>query len=162
MSQPPPPPPYARPPRRSGPTLWIVLGVVGGFVVLCCSGGFVLLALGIRAADHRLEEERANNTPARVGLGAAFEHDDFVVDAGWRVAREQGRFDIVGLALTNESRAQRVADLEFTLYRDGVRLGQVGCRSNTLGPEEESGAVDCFSADPFARGVDEVRVADSF
>lgn len=44
----PPPPQYPTggpQPKKSNKTLWIILGVIGAFVVVCCIGGIVLAAL---------------------------------------------------------------------------------------------------------------------
>lgn len=170
MTQPPPPyPPYGQQPppygapasRSSNRTLWIVLGVVGLVLVLCCGGGIAVLALGLVAADRQLDEERANDTPTEVEIGGGFEHDDFVADEGWRVVGELGDFDIAGLSLTNDAGTTRTADLELTVYRAGTRVATISCLSARLGPEESSIA-DCTSADAFTRDFDEVRVADSW
>lgn len=40
---------YAPPPKSSNRTLWIVLGVVGGVLFLCCAGGFFLFSRGLKA-----------------------------------------------------------------------------------------------------------------
>lgn len=176
MTQPPPPPyqpfgqqpygqqpsPYGQPPKKGNKTLWIVLGIVGGVLLLCCGSGVVVFALFVNEVDNQIDEERENDTPRQVAVGEEFEHDDFVAESGWTVTRDDiGDFDITGLTLSNESDDTRTAYLEFSVYRDDTILGEITCTSASLGPDESSVA-DCYSIDDFMGDFDEVRVADSF
>lgn len=146
------------PPQRSSRTLWIVLGIVGVTLVACCGGGIGLFAI-VRAVDDR--NERANNTPTGVDVGAGFEHDRFVAGDGWEVTDDDGVFDIVELELTNDARRPRQANLSFTVYRGDTVVADISCTAGTLGAEETRVA-DCISADAYTNDFDEVRVADQF
>jgi len=146
------------PPRRqSRRTLWIALGIVGVALLACCGGGIGLLAV-VKAVNDR--NERAHNTPTTVTVGAGFEHDRFVADEGWEVAEDDGVFDIVDLALTNDARRPRQANLSFTVYRGDTIVADISCTAGTLGAGETEVA-DCFSPDAHTSDFDEVRVADS-
>ena len=186
MTQPPPPPgpygqqpnpygqqgpygqpyqphPYGTPPKKSNKTLWIVLGIIGFVLLLCCGGFIGLFAFAWNEADEAIDEERANDTPSAVEHGESFEHDDFRIESGWRVVRDDlGDFDIEGLTVTNEDDISRSAYLEFTIYRDDVEIGTINCDSSgTLEPDVKT-AVDCYSIDDYAADFDTVKVADSF
>lgn len=152
------PHPYGTPPKKSNKVLWIVLGVVGAVLLLCCGGIVGLFFLGVTA----INEEEKNNTPSEVEQGEAFEHDDFSIESGWRVVSDDvGEFDIEGLTVTNEEDSSRSASLEFTIYRDDVRIADISCSSGLLEQDEKT-AVDCYSLDPFVPDFDTVKVADSF
>ena len=171
MSQPPPPPyqpyqppsPYGQPKRSSNRTLWIVLGVIGGLLLLCCGGGVVALGIFANEVDNVIEEENRNNRPTEVGVGEAFEHDEYRADGGWEVASEElaATFTITGLTLTNGGDTDRSAQLTFTVYEGDRLVGEILCTTPALAPDEAAEA-DCYSADDFAPGFDEVRVADSY
>jgi hypothetical protein len=153
---------YGQPPKKSNKTLWIVLGTIGGVLLLCCGGFVALFAFVWNEADEAIDEERENDTPSEVDEGASFEHDDFRIDGGWQVTRDvAGDFDIEGLTITNQEDESRTAYLEFTIYRDDVRIGDITCSSSVLAPDEKA-VVDCYSLDDFAADFDTVKVADSF
>ena len=132
---------------------WIVLAVVGALAGLACS---VALLLAVRSVV-----ERANDTPATVEPGDEFRHDAFVADGGWEIVDDSGDFDIVDLTLTNQTLRPRAAFFEFNLYRGDEVVGVISCSTRPLGARD-SGVMDCFSADDYDDGYDEVRVADSF
>jgi hypothetical protein len=173
MSQPPPPPsspyqpyqapsPYGPPGTKSNKTLWIVLGVIAGVLVLSCGSGVVVFALLAKEVDDAIDEELENDTPRTVEVGAAFEHDDFEADGGWEVGRDAvGDFTIRGLRVTNREDTDRSAQLDFTVYRDDTVIATITCTSPTL-REDEAGRMDCFSSDTFAGDFEEVKVADSY
>ncbi|GAA2855450.1 hypothetical protein Acy02nite_72830 [Actinoplanes cyaneus] len=51
------PPPA--PPKKSRKTLWIILGIIGGLVVLCCGGGFAIFG---KAASDVTKESKTDHT----------------------------------------------------------------------------------------------------
>ena len=153
---------YGPPPKKGNKTLWIVLGIIGGVLLLCCGGFVALFAFVWNEADNAIEEEQANDTPSEVEEGESFEHDDFRIEGGWRITSDTiGEFDIEGLTITNEEDESRTAYLEFTVYRDDVRVADISCSTSILQPDEKT-AVDCYSIDDYVADWDTVKVADSF
>ena len=176
MIQPPPPPyqpfgqqpygqqpsPYGQPPKKGNKTLWIVLGIVGGVLLLCCGSGVVVFGLFVNEVDNQIDEERENDTPSEVEVGEEFEHDDFVAQQGWRLVEDGlGDFTIEGLVLTNDDDTTRSADLDFTIYQDDLLIATVNCSSYSLGPDAQE-QVDCFSTDDYVADFDTVKVADAY
>ncbi len=41
-------------PKKSRKKLWIILGIVGGFLVLCCCGGAIVVAHSEFAGEYRI------------------------------------------------------------------------------------------------------------
>ncbi len=176
MTQPPPPPyqpfgqqpygqqpsPYGQPPKKGNKTLWIVLGIVGGVLLLCCGGGVVAFGLFVNEVDNQIDEERENDTPSQVDIGEEFEHDDFVADAGWQVTNDNGYFAIEGLVISNESDTTRSPGLEFSFYREDILVAELDCTAGSLAPDEKGEASCGTSFEEFDPSYDEVRVSDQY
>ncbi len=180
MSQPPPPPggfpqygqpqyggaPYGTPQKKSGnKTLWIVLIVIGGVLLLCCGGVGAFFLWGVNEVDNAIEEEEKNNTPTEIDLGEEFEHDGYEASSGWQVIEDDiGYFDITDLELTNteevDSYDYRAALLEFRLYADDTLIGSISCSTGELA-EGDRAVADCYSSDEYAE-FDTIKVSDQW
>lgn len=173
MTQPPPPPPYGQQPYGapygapqpapggSNRTLWIIVAVIIGAVVLCCLGILGGIVWTGKQVKDTIDEAVEGTTPHAVTEGEEFAQEDYTAEPGWRVGRDSlGDFTISGLRVTNNGRTD-TPHWDFTISRDGTRLGEVTCSSSVLGPDETA-AMTCTSADRFRRDYDTVEVANSW
>ena len=159
-----PPPGYYQqePPKKKHTVRNILLGVVLLFVLII-GGCMALIGGAANEIDKAILEEEANDKPVKVEEGAAFTHDGFEAESGWKVAKDgMGSATIKGLSVTNTDDEGRTALLSFRFYKGNTNLGEVECSSNTL-QGGESSALDCVSFDSkFPTGYTEIRVSDSF
>jgi hypothetical protein len=172
MTQPPTPPPpggpyqqpspYQQPPKKSRKTLWIVLGIIFGLMILTCGGCLVVGGIFVNEVDKAVEEEEANDKPTEIDLGEEFEHDDYKADAGWTVVDDGiGDFTIEKLKITNDSDDSRSAWFDFTLYKGNELLGTIDCTTSELQPGDAA-VMSCTSLDDFTEDYDTIKVADAF
>lgn len=169
MTQPPPPPgpyqqpsPYQQPPKKSRKTLWIILGIIFGLMILLCGGCLAVTGVFFNEVENSIEKEEELDKPKEIEVGAEFEHDDYKADAGWSIVDDGiGDFTIENLKITNDSDDERTAFLAFTVYRGTELIGSIECSSNELQPGDST-VLDCFSTDDFTEDYDNVKVADSF
>lgn len=151
-----------QPPKKSRKTLWIVLGVIFGVMILSCGGCLAVVGLGANEIDKAIKEEEKNDKPHDVTVGEAFEHDDYSADAGWALGKDSlGDFEVTGLKITNDIDEVRTAFLAFRVYKGTEVIATIDCSSNEL-QGGESSALDCFSTDSYVDDFDTVKVADSF
>jgi hypothetical protein len=179
-NQPPPPPAYgqqpypqgqqpppqgsyqqAPPPKKSHTLRNVFLGIIFAFILIlgACS---VLLGGVANEIDKSISEEEANDKPVEVKEGAAFTHDDYKAQSGWKVVKDMGSASIEGLKVTNNADDARTALLTFAFYKGNENLGEVECSSNGVQPGEVS-SLDCISFDSkFPDGYESIKVADAF
>jgi hypothetical protein len=176
MTQPPPPPPpspygqqpygapYGAPqPPSSGSnrTLWIIVAIILGAVVLCCLGIVGSLFWAGKEVKDTIDHAVESTTPHTVTEGEEFEQEHYTAEAGWRVDRDSfGDFTIKGLRVTNNS-ATDTPYWDFTIYRDGTQVGEITCSSSVL-DRDETAAMDCTSSNRFKGDYDTVKVANSW
>lgn len=138
----------------------IALGVVLA-MVLMIGGCMALLGGAANEIDKEIQKEEANDKPKPVAVGKAFTHDDYEVEAGWKVTRDAlGSADIEGLKVTNAKDQREVIQFTFTFVKGNEVLGKVECNGGELEPGQKK-VMDCLSLDDdFPKGYTEVRVAD--
>lgn len=159
------PNPYPQQPQKKSKVWWI-LGGIALVGILACGGCFAVVGLAAdeasKSIDKSLDEEAENDRPTVIKEGAAFEHDKYKVDAGWKVGREFGTVTITGMRVTNDSDEEaRTALLDVAFYKGDEVLATVSCSSQEL-QGNESSRMDCVSGDPFPRGYTEIKVSDAF
>lgn len=151
-----------QPPKKSRKTLWIILGIIFGLMILTCGGCLAVTGAFFNEVDKAIEEEEKNDEPTEVEPGAAFEHDDYEIDAGWRIAEDEfGDYTLDGLRITNTSDDARAPWLDFTVYKGNELLGTIDCLGDELQPGDVA-EVDCSSGDDWNEDYDTVKVADAF
>jgi hypothetical protein len=149
------------PPPKKKHTVRNILLVLVLLFVLFIGGCMALLGTAANEIDKSIKDEEANDKPTAVAAGKAFTHDDFKVDAGWKVSKDGlGGVTIEGLRVTNDSKEARTALFDFTFYKGKENLAEVTCSSNEL-QGGESSKLDCFG-DDFPVGYKTIKVADSF
>lgn len=164
-----PPPGYQQqPPPKKSHTLRNVLLVVLLLGVLFVGGCLALIGGAAnevsKSIDKSIAEEAANDKPKDVTEGKAFTHDDYAVDAGWKVEKAEfgGGVTITNARVTNNAEEGRSAWLTFTFYNGKENLAEVSCTSNEL-QKGESSKLDCSSlSDEPATGYKTIKVADAF
>lgn len=159
----PPYPPYGAPPprRSSNKALWIILGVIGGSLLLCCGGVLTFVIWGANQVDDAIDEATRGQTPHKVTEGKSFDHEEYTAAAGWRIAKDAvGDFTVRNLRITNHAEPDE-AFWTFTVYRGSEQVGSIDCFSDRLG-RADTGAMDCISTDAFTGDYDTVKVADQF
>lgn len=157
-----------QPPPKKKHTLRNIFLVVALLGVLLI-GGCVALIGGAanevsKSIDKSIADEAANDKPKEVTEGKAFEHDDYAVDAGWKVEKQEfGGVTITGARVTNNADGEgRSAFLTFTFYNGKENLAEVTCTSNDL-QTGESSKLDCSSLESeFPTGYKTIKVADAF
>lgn len=151
------------PPPKKKHTVRNVLLILVLVFILFIGGCLALLGGAANEIDKAIKDEEANDKPKEVAVGKAFTHDDFEVDAGWKVAKDGlGGVNIEGLRTTNVADEARTALLTFRFYKGSENLAEVECSSNKVQPEESS-VLDCFStSSEFPEGYDTVKVSDAF
>lgn len=159
--QPPPPP-------KKSHTLRNILLVVVLLFVLLVGGCFALLGGAAnevsKSIDKSIAEEAANDKPKDVTEGKAFTHDDYAIDAGWKVGKAEfgNGVTITNARVTNNADEGRSAFLTFTFYNGKENLAEVSCTSNEL-QKGEASKLDCSSlSDEPATGYKTIKVADAF
>lgn len=154
--------PYGQqPPKKSNKTLWIILGVIFGLMILVCGGCLAVGGMFANEVDKAIEEEAENDEPTEIEVGQAFEHDDYVADEGWTISKDSlGDFAIENLKITNDSDDSRSAWLDITVYKGNELLGTIDCTSNELQPGDAT-VLDCTSLDKFSENYDTVKIADA-
>lgn len=151
-----------QPPKKSRKTLWIVLGVIFGVMILGCGGCLAIVGVGANEVDKAIREEEANDAPHEIEVGQEFEHDDYTANAGWKITNDGlDDFTIEGLKVTNNAEDARSAFLTITLYKGNEVIGSIDCSSNEL-QSGDAGALDCTSTDDFTEDYDTAKVADAF
>lgn len=167
--QPYPPQGYQQqPPPKKSHTLRNVLLVMLLLGVLFIGGCLALLGGAAnevsKSIDKSIAEEAANDKPKEVTAGKAFTHDDYAIDAGWKVEKAEfgGGVTITNARVTNNATEGRSAFLTFTFYNGKENLAEVNCTSNEL-QEGEASKLDCSSlSDEPATGYKTIKVADAF
>lgn len=154
------PQPMPPAPKKSNKTVWIILGIIFGLIILFCGGCLAVGGAIFNEADKAIQQEEANDTPSEVKEGKTFTHDDYAADAGWEVTSDAvDLYTIRNLRITNEADEPRTALLTFRTYQGNDVIGEIECSSAELQPGESS-KLDCFSADEFTPDYDTVKVAD--
>ena len=161
QGQQPPPGYYQQPPPKKKHTVRNVILIIVGVLILLFAGCIALVGTGLNEVDKAIQEEQANNKPVEIADGAAFTHDDYAAEAGWRVARDGlGGVTIKGLKVTNKASESRTALLTFRFYKGNENLAEVECSSNQIASGEVS-RLDCVSSDSkFPKGYDTIKVSD--
>ena len=115
----------------------------------------------VNEIDKSIKAEEANDKPTTVTEGAAFTHDGFAAEEGWRVGKGAlGDAEIKSLTVTNNADEARIAQLTFTFVKGNSNLGEVECSSNEL-QAGQSSKMDCVSFDSgFPKGYTQIQVAD--
>lgn len=154
------------PPPKKKHTLRNVLLILALLFVLVVGGCVALIGGAINEADKALDEEAENDRPTAVAEGEAFEHDGYVADQGWSVAKEEfGGATVEGLRLTLEDDQEvngRSALLTFRLYNGNEVITEIQCSTNQM-QEGETSRADCVSLDTEELGKwDTIKVSDAF
>lgn len=163
---------YQQPPQKKSHVLrWVLLTIVLLFVLLV-GGCFALLGVAgnevSKSIDKSIASEAANDKPAVVAEGAAFEHDGYSISKGWSVgAAQYGGVTIKDITVTladdqGVTGGGRSALLTFRLYDGTAVASEITCSSNEM-QEGETSKMDCYSSDSGkVPTYDTIKVADAF
>jgi hypothetical protein len=160
-----PPPGYYQPgpPPKKKHTARNIFLVLLGLFILMFAGCMALVGGAVNEVDKAIQEEAANDKPAAVAEGAAFTHDGYEAEGGWKVVNKRfAGTSINGLSVTNTADEARSALLTFRFYEGNEVVGEVECSSNQMQSGEAS-SLDCVSFDSKpVKGYDTIKVSDLF
>lgn len=184
MSQPPPPPtgnypqqPMYLPPKKKGKTLWIILGVVGASMILCCGGIGALFAGSSSDSNDKGSQSHSTASPTNVQPGGGADKPSDATSPAAKGAITWGNWQVVGkIQVTNEQytndfsvilRAQNTSDspdegfFTVTILKGQSVLGTATCSTSTVQPGA-IGTANCGSLDKYRAGWTSVTIEDAF
>ena len=153
-------------PKKKDNTLWWILGIAGGVVLLCCLGvcGFFVF-VGNEASDQYSSASSSASSSAQglggsgttVSEGASVTAGNAAIQSGWAVSSDD---DISGLMVRNDGTSGESFFLTFSFMKDGSEIADITCTTDYLDAGETDYSPSCISAFADIQDADEIKVKE--